>query len=298
MFGGDTTVPDNNSRIHIMTTDINIESNAPTPAPLLGLVPVLKQLRLSGLLDSLDVRNREAIENKLTYPEFLALMIQDEAARRDQKKYGMRLRRSGFRGDKTLEGFDFAFNPTINEARVRELASCAFINEHAAVLIAGRCGTGKSHIAQAIGHEAVRRGVDVMFSSQTDLLRQLNAARATGGFERKMQTLVRVPLLIVDDFGLKPFKPGQDEDFHDLVAERYERAATIVTSNLDFSEWGQAFPNRLLGAATLDRLRHGAHQLVLDGDSYRTPKTASGGFTTPTATAPKSAVADDPETEE
>ena len=185
-----------------MTTDINTTSSAPTPAPLLGLVPVLKQLRLSGLLDSLEVRNREAIENKLTYPEFLALMIQDEAARRDQKKYGLRLRRSGFRGDKTLEGFDFAFNPSINEAMVRELASCTFIDDHASVLIAGRCGTGKSHIAQAIGHVAVRQGVDVMFSSQTDLLRQLNAARATGGFERKMQTLVRVPLLIVDLCGV------------------------------------------------------------------------------------------------
>ena len=276
-----------------MTTDT--ATAAPTPTPLLGLVPILKQLRLSGLLDSLDVRNREAIANKLTYPEFLALVIQDEAARRDQKKYGMRLRRSGFRGDKTLEGFDFRFNPTINESMVRELASCAFLEERVAVLIAGRCGTGKSHIAQAIGHAAVRQGVDVMFSTQTDLLRQLNAARATGGFERKMQTLVRVPLLIVDDFGLKPFKPGQDEDFHDLVAERYERGSTIVTSNLDFNEWGQAFPNRLLGASTLDRLRHGAYQLVLDGESFRSPKVASGGLTPPPAPPSETAVAADPE---
>jgi len=277
-----------------MTTTTDTTTAVPTPTPLLGLVPVLKQLRLSGLLDSLDVRNREAIANKLTYPEFLALVIQDEAARRDQKKYGMRLRRSGFRGDKTLEGFDFRFNPTINESMVRELASCAFLDERVAVLIAGRCGTGKSHIAQAIGHAAVRQGVDVMFSTQTDLLRQLNAARATGGFERKMQTLVRVPLLIVDDFGLKPFKPGQDEDFHDLVAERYERGSTIVTSNLDFNEWGQAFPNRLLGASTLDRLRHGAYQLVLDGESFRSPKVAAGGLTPPPPPS-ETAVAAEPE---
>ncbi|MCH8285326.1 ATP-binding protein [candidate division KSB1 bacterium] len=88
--------------------------------------------------------------------------------------------------------------------------------------------------------------------------------------ERKLQT--RVPLLIIDDFGLKPFKPGQDEDFHDLIAERYERTATIITSNLDFAEWGDAFPNKLLGASTLDRLRHGAYRLVLDGKSYRQPR--------------------------
>ena len=93
----------------------------------------------------------------------------------------------------------------------------------------------------------------------------------SGRRRRELQTLVRIPLLIIDDFGLKPLKPTQDEDFHDLIAERYERAATIVTSNLDFSEWGEAFPNKLLGASTLDRLRHTAYRLVLDGKSYRAP---------------------------
>jgi DNA replication protein DnaC len=179
---------------------------------------VLKQLRLSGIFDSLDSRNGEAIKHKLLYPEFLALIIQDEAGRREQKKYGMRLRRAGFRGDKTLEGFDFDFNPGIKQQLVTDLAQCRFIEEKVSVLIAGPCGTGKSHIAQAIGHCAVRRGYDVMFTSQSNLLSQINAARATGAIERKMQALTRVPLLIVDDFGLKPFKAGQDEDFHDLVA--------------------------------------------------------------------------------
>ena len=235
--------------------------------PLPELTPILKQLRLSGLLESIETRNREAIANKLTYPEFLALMIQDEAARRDQKKYAMRLRRSGFRGDKTLEGFDFDFNPGLNQQLINDLARCGFVDEKVTVLIAGPCGTGKSHLAQALGHCAVRAGVDVMFTTQSNLLSQINAARATGTIERKMQTLTRVPLLIIDDFGLKPLKPGQDEDFHDLIGERYERAATIITSNLDFSEWGEAFPNKLLGASTLDRIRHGAYQLVLDGKS-------------------------------
>ena len=166
--------------------------------PLPELTPILKQLRLSGLLESLETRNREAIENKLTYPEFLALMIQDEAARRDQKKYALRLRRSGFRGDKTLEGFDFNFNPGLNQELINELARCGFVDEKVAVLIAGPCGTGKSHLAQAIGHCAVRAGVDVMFTTQSNLLSQINAARATGNIERKLQTLTRVPLLIID----------------------------------------------------------------------------------------------------
>ena len=255
--------------------------------PMPELSPTLKRLRLSGLTETLTARNREAIEKKLSYPEFLALMIQDEAERREQKKYDLRLRRAGFRGDKTLEGFDFAFNLQIDQQQIRDLASGRFIEEKVAVLIAGRCGTGKSHIAQAIGRCAVRQGFDVLFSTQTQLLGQMHAARATGNLERKMQTLTRIPLLIMDDFGLKPLKPGQDEDFHDLIAERYERTSTLITSNLDFEEWGDAFPNKILAASTLDRLRHGAYRLVLDGKSYRAPRPNSKDPKTKLETNPK-----------
>ncbi len=240
--------------------------------PMPELSPMLKQLRLSGILDSLETRNRQAIENKLAYPEFLALLIQDEVARREQKKLSTRLRRANFRSQKTLEQFDFDFNPKVNRALIQELASCRFIEEKVAVLIAGPCGTGKSHLAQALGHSAARRGFDVMFTTQGQLLGNLHAARATDSFERRFQAIVRVPLLIIDDFGLKPLRSPQDEDLHDLISERYERSSTIVTSNLDFSEWGDAFPNRLLGAATLDRLRHAAYRVVLDGESYRAPR--------------------------
>jgi DNA replication protein DnaC len=240
--------------------------------PMPELAPMLKQLRLSGILDSLDVRNKQAIDKKMAYPEFLALLISDEVARRDQKRFATRLRRASFRSHKTLDQFDFDFNPNINSALVHELIAGRFIEEKVAVLIVGPCGTGKSHIAQAIGHAAVRQGSDVLFTSQSQLLGQLHAARATDSFERKFLNLARVPLLIIDDFGLKPLRPPHDEGFHDLVAERYERTATVITSNLDFGEWGDAFPNQLLGAATLDRLRHGAYRVVLDGKSYRSPK--------------------------
>ena len=259
------------------------------PNPIPELTPYLKQLRLSGQLDTLAQRNREAIEQKLSYPEFLALLITDEAARRDQKKYAHRLRKAGFKGDKTLEGFDFAFNPNIDQRQISDLADGRFIDEKVAVLIAGPCGTGKSHIAQALGHCAVRRGHDVIFTTQSQLVGQIHAARATGSIERKLQTLVRVPLLIIDDFGLKPLKPGQDEDFHDLIAERYETASTIVTSNLDFGEWGEAFPNKLLAASTLDRLRHGAYRLILDGKSYRAPRPMEEGEKSKLAKPSKSA---------
>ena len=153
--------------------------------PMPELAPMLKRLRLSGILETLPARNQEAINNKLAYSEFLALLVQDEVARREHKKFNLRLRRAGFRGEKTLEGFDFAFNPAINQAFIKDLATCAFIKEKVAVLIAGPCGTGKSHIAQALGHLAVRAGYDVLFTTQTKLLGQLHAARATDTFQRR-----------------------------------------------------------------------------------------------------------------
>ena len=240
------------------------------------LAPQLKQLRLSGILNTLEKRTREAIDHQLPYPDFLALLIHDEVARREQNKFNIRLRRAGFRSQKTLEQFDFEFASHVNRALVEELATCRFVEEKVAVLIAGPCGTGKSHLAQAFGHCAVRLGYDVLFTTQSQLLGSLNAARAIQSFERKFNALARVDVLVIDDFGLKPLRPPQDEDLHDLLAERYEQAATVVTSNLDFTEWGDAFPNRLLGAATLDRLRHNAYRLTLEGESYRAPKPLTG----------------------
>src|SRR5579862_8004373 len=203
-----------------------------TPVP--ELAPHLKQLRLSGILDSLEARNRQALEGKLAYTEFLSLLIQDEVARREQKKFQMRLRRASFRATKTLEQFDFERLPKLNRALVHELATGRYLSERAPVLIVGPCGTGKSHLAQALGHCAVRQGVDVTFATCTQLTAALNAARATGGYERKLANLARVSLLIIDDFGLKPLRPPADEDLHELMAERYEQAATLLSNNLDF----------------------------------------------------------------
>ena len=184
---------------------------------------MLKRLRLSGILDSLEARNREAIANKIPYTDFLALLIADEVARREHKKFNLRIRRAGFRSSKTLEQFDFDFNAAIDQGLIAELATCRFVAEKVAVLIAGPCGTGKSHIAQALGHAAVRADHDVLFTTQSQLLASLNAARAINAYERRFQTFARVALLVIDDFGLKPLRAPQDEDFHDLVAERYEQ---------------------------------------------------------------------------
>lgn len=240
--------------------------------PMPQLAPSLKQLRLSGILDSLEARNRQAIESKLAYTDFLALLIQDEVARREQRQFAQRQRRAQMLSDKTLERFDFSHSPSVNRALIADLATCGFITEHAPVLIAGPTGTGKSHLAQALGHCALRQGFDVLFTTHAKLLALLHAARATDAYDRKLQQMAKIDLILIDDFGLRPMRSPQDEDFHDLIAERYERASTILTSNLDFDEWGAAFPNKLMGAATLDRLRDGAYRVVLDGESRRKPR--------------------------
>ncbi|MDZ4396483.1 IS21-like element helper ATPase IstB [Hydrogenophaga sp.] len=254
--------------------------------PMPELSSLLKQLRLSGILDSLEARNREAIDRKLAFTEFLSLLLHDELARRDQKKLDLRMRRANFRNQKTLEGFDFDRLPGLNRAAVHDLATCRFIEEKVAVIIAGPCGTGKSHLAQALGHAAARQGHDVLFITQTQLMNSLRTAQAMGTYERRFNYLAKIPLLLIDDFGLKPLRPPEDEDFHDLIAERYERTATVLTSNLDLEEWGAAFPaNKMIAAATLDRLRHGAYKIELDGESYRGLKPASERSKPPAAKA-------------
>ncbi len=256
--------------------------------PIPALTPQLKQLRLSGILDSLEARNRQAIDGRIAYTDFLALLIADEVARREHKKLASRLRRAAFRAEKTLEAFDFDRLPKLNRALVHDLATGRYLQEKVPVLIVGPCGTGKSHLAQALGHAAARQGHDVLFTTQSQLTGTLHAARAIGNHERKLQQLARIDLLIIDDFGLKPLRAPHDEDLHELIAERYERASTLVTSNLDIDEWGDVFPgNRVLGQATIDRLRHGAYKLVLDGASYRTPRTDDSGPKPALAKTPK-----------
>jgi len=233
------------------------------------LTPYLKSLRLSGILETLDARNRQAIEGKWTYVEFLSRLLEDEVERRAQKQLQLRLRRATLNTTKTLETFDFQFNPTINRQQVLALAACDYIRQHHNVLICGPTGVGKSHLSQALAQEACRQGFNVLFINTNKMLQHLNGGRADGTWERRLNTYLRPDLLVLDDFGLKPLQPPAPEDLYDVINERYERGSMLLTSNRAPGEWPNLFRDPLLASAGLDRLLHRAEVIVIRGDSFR-----------------------------
>jgi DNA replication protein DnaC len=237
------------------------------------LTPMLRTLRLSGILATLDVRNRQAIDGRSSFVEFLTLLLQDEVERRAQTALRLRLRRAAFDATKTLEGFDFHFNPKLNKAQVFDLATCQFVDRHENLLIYGPTGVGKSHLAQALAHEACRRGYEVCFVSTAKLLAHLAGGRADGTTAHRLAKYLRPDLLVLDDFGLKPLRAPGPEDLYDIIHERYERASIVLTSNRDRAEWAELFGEPLLASAALDRLTHRAHFLEITGASYRAEQT-------------------------
>lgn len=241
------------------------------------LMSQLRTLKLGGFGETLELRLTQAHKDELSHLAFLALVVQDEIERREAKKLETRLQKACFEEEKTFEGFDFAFNPKIKRGMVTDLATCLFVEKREHVLIYGPAGVGKTHLAQAIGHEACRRGYSVLFIKAAKMLRHLFASRADQSWEKSLKKYLYPDLLIVDDFGLTALTSIQAEDFYEIATERHLKSSMIVTSNRPPQDWLALFPDPVMANSALDRLSHHAHHIMIDeGESYRkklSPKT-------------------------
>jgi len=238
---------------------------------LVELNHALLKLRLGGMAGGLESRLLQAQAEPLAPIDFISALVSDELLRRGDRLIERRVKHAAFRDTgKTLDAFDFDFNKKMDRRLVFELATARFVTQHEDALFLGPPGTGKSHIAQAIGHAAIQQGHRVLYREAHVLLEDLAQATLEGTRSDRLADLALVPLLIVDDLGMRKLPASAAEDLLELVMRRYERASTILTSNRPVEDWGKLLGDNAAVSAMLDRLLHHAHVLKCGPRSYRT----------------------------
>jgi DNA replication protein DnaC len=229
----------------------------------------MRMLKLSGMVETLNMRLDQAQKEGLAFTQFLEILLEDEVQHRANKRLATRIYRARFEEEKNLEGFDFSFNPKLPAAYIRELATCQFIERKESVILCGPVGVGKTHLAQALGHQACRAGYNALFIKTSRLLGDLGGGRADDTWGKRIQHYLKPHLLILDDFAMKEFSKTQAEDLYELIDRRHHTSSLIVTANRAPKDWYPLFPNPVIAESALDRLVSSTHLITLTGKSYR-----------------------------
>jgi DNA replication protein DnaC len=242
-----------------------------------NLARTLKKLRLSGLLESLEVRLHEAQSHQLSHVEFLELIVQDELVVRADRQRARRVKAAGFRELKPLEDFDWSFNPSVPKKLIFELATCRYLKEARDVLWMGPPGVGKSFLVQALGYQAIRAGHHVLYRSIFDLVRDFAQDEALGGVDKVLARYLKPDLLIIDDMGMKQLPQRSGEYLFEVIMRRYEVRSTMMTSNRPLEDWGKLLGDVPSATAILDRFLHHAEMIQITGRSYRLRSAGRNG---------------------
>lgn len=230
----------------------------------------LRKFKLSGIYNSIEDRLAYAKEKKVGYQEFIELLLEDENNNRRDNSYKKRYAKAKLPSYKVIEDFDFTFQPSIDKRIINDCMTCSFIKENKNIVFIGKPGTGKTHLSIAISIKALIKGYKVLFSSVSEILHNLNAAKADNTYYKKLDYYLKPDLLILDELGFKKIPNYSADDFFDIISRRYEQGSVIITTNKSFEKWKDIFSDNTLASAILDRIVHHSTIIRINGPSYRT----------------------------
>lgn len=229
----------------------------------------IKKLHLAGILQTADMRAEQAAREQMSYMEFLEILVNDENLNRTRNRRNELLKRSRIPQHKTIEEFNFSWQPCLNRQSIYSLGTCEFIRKKENIAFIGLPGTGKTHLSIALGIKAIEQGYTVLFTTLSEMMEDLYMSRADNSFRQKLKKYTAPDMLILDEFGLKKLNQTNVDDLYEVISRRYETASTIITSNKQFDEWGNILFDPVLATAILDRFVHHCSFILIEGESYR-----------------------------